>query len=161
MSEDAVLNNPRLIRCFFYVAGVLKENADRLERSGRPKIKKAEFYLTEEERAAVPISESPVTVSVFVQAVNQAAGGGETRKKLPVTAVTAWLVEKGFLKELETAPGKRRKAATPLAASVGILEEERQGQYGIYHAILYTADAQNFILDNLEDILALRAAGRD
>ena len=40
MSEDAVLNQPRLVRCFFYVAGVLKENADRLERSDRTRTKK-------------------------------------------------------------------------------------------------------------------------
>ena len=70
-------------------------------------------------------------------------------------------MEKGFLKELETAPGKRRKTVTPLAATIGILEEERQGQYGIYNSILYTADAQNFILDNMQDILDLRAASRE
>ena len=161
MSEDAVLNQPRLVRCFFYVAGVLKENADRLERSDRTRTKKPEFYLTPEERSAIAGSAAPVTVSVLVQAINEAVGGGETRKKLPTTAVTAWLVEKGFLKELETAPGKRRKTVTPLAATIGILEEERQGQYGIYNSILYTADAQNFILDNMQDILDLRAASRE
>ena len=160
LPEDTVLNQPRLVRCFFYVAGVLREDADKLERGARGRTKKPEFYLAPEERAAVPVSEEPVTVSVLVQAVNEAVGGGESRKKLPTTAVTAWLVEKGFLKEVETAPGKRRKTATPLAASVGILEEERQGLYGTYHSLLYTAAAQNFILDNMDDILALRAAER-
>ena len=122
LPEDTVLNQARLVRCFFYVAGILKEDADRLERGERARQpKKPEFYLTEAERAAVPISETPVTVSVFVQTVNDAVGGGESRKKLTLSAITNWLVEKGFLREVETAPGKRRKCVTPLAATVEAL----------------------------------------
>lgn len=157
LPEDTVLNQARLVRCFFYVAGILKEDADRLERGERARQpKKPEFYLTEAERAAVPISETPVTVSVFVQTVNDAVGGGESRKKLTLSAITNWLVEKGFLREVETAPGKRRKCVTPLAATVGILEEERTGQYGTYTTVLYTPEAQRFLLDNMEAILAAR-----
>lgn len=158
-AEDSLLNNPRLIRCFFYVADVLAEDVKRMEKGGGEKRpRKSVFFLTTEERERVPVSVGPVTVSTFMEGVNATAG--EERKRLPVTAVTAWLVEKGFLREVESAPGKRRKTVTPQAASVGILEEERQGQYGAYSAILYAPEAQRFILDNLDDIIALREGKR-
>lgn len=159
VGEDALLNNPRLIRCFFYVAGVLAEDVKRMERGGgEKKPRKSVFFLTPEERGVVPVSETPIGISVFMEGVNATAG--EERKRLPVTAVTAWLLEKGFLKELEGLNGKRYKSVTPQAASVGIVEEERQNSYGLYHAILYSADAQRFILDNLDDIIALREEKR-
>lgn len=159
LPEDTVLNQPRLIRCFFYVAGVLREDGDLLEKGRRgTRPKKEPFHMSPEEKEAVPIGEEPVTISEFVTAVNGAAGGGVTRTKVPTTAFTGYLVEKGSLREVETAPGKRRKEPTAQGAALGITSVEREGQYGVYVAVQYSAGARRFLLDNLEDVLAWREA---
>lgn len=159
LPEDTVLNQPRLIRCFFYVAGVLREDGNLMERGQRgPRPKKGPFRMTQEEKDAVPIGPAPETISEFVAAVNEAAGGGVTRTKVPTTAFTGYLVEKGFLREVETAPGKRRKEPTAQGVALGITPVEREGQYGVYVAVQYSAEARRFLLDNLEDVLAWREA---
>ena len=40
---------------------------------------------------------------------------------------------------------------------MGIILEERQGQYGIYYVTLYNLDAQRFIIDNIENVLSFHA----
>lgn len=161
LPEDTVLNQPRLIRCFFYVAGVLREDGDLMERGQRgPRPKKGPFRMTREERDAVPIGAEPATISEFAAAVNAAAGGGVTCAKLPTTAFTGYLVEKGFLREVETAPGKRRKEPTAQGVALGITPVEREGQYGVYLSVQYSAGARRFLLDNLEDVVAWREAQR-
>ena len=36
---------------------------------------------------------------------------------------------------------------------IGLSTETRQGQYGEYLAVFYNAEAQQFVLDNLADML--------
>lgn len=159
LPKDTLLNQPQLIRCFFFVANILKDDVARLEQAGRPKGKKIpEFYLTPDERSRVPISETPVTGSVLVQAINETVNVEAPRKRLTLSPITAWLMKNGFLQEVETAPGKRRKTVTPQSALVGIEEGERWSASGIYPCVLYTADAQNFVLDHMQDIMKLKAA---
>lgn len=38
---------------------------------------------------------------------------------------------------------------------LGISVEKRMGQYGMYQVVLYSEDAQHFIVDNVEAIMAL------
>jgi hypothetical protein len=46
------------------------------------------------------------------------------------------------------------KKPTSSGEEIGILLEKRQGQYGSYYVMLYNLDAQHFILDNIEAVLA-------
>ena len=74
-------------------------------------------------------------------------------KRLPATAVTAWMTEKGFLQLVETPDGRRSKRPTPQGEQIGLSTEDRQGVNGPYTVILYNNSAQHFIVDNLDDIL--------
>ena len=78
-------------------------------------------------------------------------------KKLQATRVTEWLAEKGFLKEMVSQDGKssKRKTLTDRSPLIGITQEERVSQYGRqYIATLYSKEAQQFIIDNLDEIIA-------
>ena len=74
----------------------------------------------------------------------------EMTKKLSTKTITNWLVEIDALKVIVQADGKNRKIPTTTGYSLGIMTEDRQGQYGPYSVVLYTAVAQRFIYDNID-----------
>ncbi len=146
---DSCLNNVRMARCFFYISGVL----DRLIAKGgfEPKAKKLDFSVSIEQLERITISSVPVRITEFVDMVYRAADN-PAMKKPGTTAFTGWLLKKGFM-ELVTGPdGKQQRLPTPAGRSLGISADKRQGQYGEYTAVYYNADAQRFMLDNIEAI---------
>ena len=151
--EDSTLNNVRLARCFFYVAGVLDKVIENEGYVGaKPKIKKAPFLLTAQQRAGIVLSVQPVRISEFTELLHAATGDPNMRKP-SATAFTNWLLEKGFLRKEDTADGKSNRIPTAAGQSIGLFTELRQGQYGEYTAVYYNHAAQQFLLDNLDAIL--------
>ena len=63
----------------------------------------------------------------------------------------------GFIEEIEI-DSARVKCPTANGKEIGILLEERQGQYGSYYVTLYNREAQQFIVDNIDAILSLDEA---
>ena len=61
--------------------------------------------------------------------------------------------------EENSAVGQRRRP-TASGETLGISVEDRVGQYGPYQVVLYNRDAQRFIVDNVDAIMAF-AAGKD
>ncbi len=146
---DTALNNVRLSRCFFYVAGVLTE---MIEGYGKRAVRGENlpaFSITEEELARVKAADAPVTVTALIRAIAEAAPG---RKKLAVTAVTGWLAQEGYLKA--AADGKGRKEVAQKGVELGLFTEMRDSPSGQYMAVLYPPEAQRFILSRMGDILA-------
>jgi len=151
MPEDSVLNNVRLARCFFYVSDVLGQVIANDGLIGA-KPRQQAFSITAEQLSKVRISQEPVRVTQLVEMIS-ASVGNQQMKKLSVTTVTNWLLEKGFL-EKQTAPdGKSRRVPTPNGIKIGLFTQTRQGQYGEYQAVYYSMEAQRFVIDNLPDML--------
>ena len=157
--EGNIVNNVRLSRCFFYVSDILRQVIDNggiapvktAQAGGKP-----EFLLSDEARAKFEISDIPVSVSDIAEQLN--ALSVDDTLRLPVTAVTGWLTEQGFLEVVVKQDGKNTKRPTEAGRSIGIATEDRTGMYGVYTVVLYTADAQRFILDNLDAIIAYRVS---
>jgi hypothetical protein len=80
-------------------------------------------------------------------------GPQEGVKKLPKKNLTKWLISLGLLEEVMVNEA-RVKRPTESGKEIGILQEERRGQYGNYFVVLYNRDAQQFIIDNIEAMLA-------
>ncbi len=152
--EDSVINQARLVRCFFYVSGVLQQVIDNGGvNSPKPRTtKKLPFELTDSMRDQVLYSAEPVYISFFVEQLNNLRDKS-TVKKLSTATVTNWLVEKGFLYLETDAFGKVRKYPTEAGKSIGISQEVRSGEYNDRIVVLYNEDAQHFIIDHMEDIL--------
>ena len=151
LPEDSALNNVRLARCFFYVSDVLGQviaNGGMI--GGRPKLQP--FSITVEQLSRVRISQEPVRVTQLVEMIGTAVDNPQM-KKLSTTAITNWLLEKGFLEKQTTPDGKSRRVPTSSGRMIGLSTETRQGQYGEYLAVFYNAEAQQFVLDNLADML--------
>lgn len=144
---DSVLNNVRLTRCFFYVSDLL----ERVIANGgvigeRPKLRA--FSITMDQLSKVQISQEPVRITQLVEMISAAVGDPQM-KKLCTTTITNWLLKKGFLEKQILANGKSKRVPTQSGSMLGLFAQTRQGQYGEYQAVFYTAAAQQFVLDNL------------
>ncbi len=104
-----------------------------------------------------PFGDRPVTVSVIAQQLNELVDL-ETMQKLKTTSITKFLLQSGLLFEEEGINGSKNKRPTEAGRQLGISTAQRTGQNGEYTAVVYDREAQQFILDNLDAIIALNAA---
>lgn len=159
MPDDSVLNNVRLVRCFFYVSDVLGQViANGGAIGGKPKLQA--FSITREQLSKVQISQEPVRITQFVEMISAAVNDSQM-KKLSTTAVTNWLLEKGFLEKQIAPDGKSIRLPTSNGMMIGLSAQTRQGQYGDYQAVFYNAEAQQFVLDNLPAMLTEKDTGQN
>ena len=86
------------------------------------KRKKYAFYLSDEEKKSLTISDTPITISAFVHRLN--APIKPTMKKITISQITKWLMNKGFLREIVEEYGKRVKIVTDQSSLIGINKEE-------------------------------------
>lgn len=150
ISNDSVLNNVRLARCFFYVSNILSTviaNGGEVQNMR----KKNKFHITDSELQLVQLSATPIPVSEICNLISQAIAD-KNCAKLPATKITNWLVYKGFLHIISTS-GKNHKYPTDMGTQIGISTEHRSGHRGDYDVNLYNQQAQQFLLDNLMAIL--------
>ena len=156
ISEDSVLNNVRLARCFFYVSGVLDgviANGGRVKRTA-----KNDFYITEEELRCIKPMREPIRITQFVGLLMNTINDPD-RKAIKATTITSWLTEKGFLSKQEDADGKSKRLPTAMGEQIGISAKLRQGQYGEYQAVYYSSEAQQFYSGPLAGDIAGKQAG--
>ena len=148
---DTALNNVRLARCFFYVSGVLQQVID----NGGQVVKrtKTPFVLTENMLAQLYAVDRPLRITEFAELL-VSSSGDENMRRPSTSKITDWLIEKGFLEKVPDVDGKQKRLPTPAGQELGIYTDYRQGYSGMYLAVLYSPEAQRFLLDHLEDILA-------
>lgn len=153
MPEDSLLNNVRLARCFFYVSGILQQGIDNGGTVGnkQQKKKKNSFVVTPQLLSRLAPAEHPLRISEFVGMLAAATDDPNT-KRPSTTAMTDWLLSKGFMEKVPNAEGKQQRVPTEAGRRIGMYTETRQGQYGEYLAVYYSPEAQRFLLDHLEEI---------
>lgn len=147
LPADATLNQVRLSRCFFYVGDVLRKV---IENGGEVEVKKRSrepLQITEEQLREIQPSDTPLTVTHLCKLISAGAEG-----KLSYKTVTDWMHERGFLCT-EIVHDKRRKRVSELGRQIGLFEERRQNEYGEYVSICYSREAQQFVIDNLPEML--------
>ena len=153
VDESDVINNVRISRCLFYVSGVL-DKVLHGEKNVIPKNVKREFEISAEKLKEFQYSETPIYVSELVNRMS-ALVDDEDMKKLQAKRITKWLVQSGFMEERVDSAGHTKKYVTPAGTEVGLFQEERDSRHGRYLVTLYSINAQRFIIDNIEAILAL------
>lgn len=151
VSDDDVINNVRISRCLFYVSDILRQVIENNGVFG--KTKKGPFFLSADVINQFVASEIPLSVSEITNCLNSLANL-DVCTKLKNSDITNWLVEIGLL-EIELTPeGKKTKKPTPQGTELGIGLDARVGMYGQYNIVLYNKEAQQFIVDNIETIVA-------
>ena len=156
--EDDVINNVRISRCLFYVSDVLRqviENGGVI--SALPKKGElAPYALPCEERSRYTFGEWPLSASQIAQRLNKLVDLS-TVLKLKTTSITKFLLQSGLLFEEEGSGGSKNKRPTEAGRKLGITTAQRTGLNGDYTAVVYDRQAQQFILDNLDAIIAINA----
>ena len=150
--EGDIINKVRVSRCLFYVSGILGEICRNGGKINAPRTSKIAFSITPEQLQNYVYTKYPISMTDIINKL-YALAANENMKKLPVTAVTNWLTDAGLLYIQELQGGKTSKRPTQMGMSFGITLEQRQGQYGEYTAVMYGAEAERFIIDNIYSII--------
>ena len=156
--EGEIINNVRISRCLFYVSDVLRQVIENggIQVKAVKESEKTPFALSYEERTRYPFGDWPATVSVIAQRLNELVDLN-AMQKLKTTSITAFLMQSGLLCEEEKPNGSKAKRPTESGLALGISTTQRMGQNGEYTAVVYSPEAQQFILDNLDAIMTINA----
>ena len=151
--EEELINNVHISRCFFFVSDVLRRVLENGGVSTKSRPKLAAFQIDHETLTHFAYSGEPLAISRITERINELVDTTQT-KKLSYNVIQNWLLEIGLLEEIELPDGKKKKRPSEQGRQVGISLEHRVNPYGKeYNVILYDRDAQQFIVDNLPELL--------
>lgn len=156
VSDNDIINNVRLSRCFFYVSDILRqviENGGVKKPKRTPKIS---FFVTVEQLEKFEYSSEPISVSEVAKRIN-AMTDNEKMENISYRQINQWLLNVGMLRLVDIGGKKPVKRPTEYGNQIGISVEIRMGRYGEYQVVLYNGEAQRFILDNIEAIAETKA----
>ena len=156
--EQDIIHNVRISRCLSYVSEVLRQVIESGWVIGTPpkKGELAPYALPFEARGRYTFGEWPLSASQIAQRLNELVDLS-TMQKLKTTSITKFLLQSGLLFEEEAPSGNKNKRPTEAGWKLGISTQQRSGQNGDYTAVVYDRQAQQFILDNLDAIIAINA----
>lgn len=150
VNDDDLINNVHISRCLFYVAELLGEVKTGTSVARRSKIP---FFLPTNVALNIPISISN-GIANFVRIVNGYIP--ENMKPLSAAQVIKWLRNEGLLQEVLKEDGHKTNLPTKKGNSIGITTEVQRNPEGMeYQRVVYSVDAQRFILNNIESITTL------
>lgn len=152
VSENDIVNNVRISRCFFYISDLLRRFAEGGFPEAAKKGKKQPFIITEEQRKRFEFSETPISVSEIARRFN-AAVNTEGALQMRYSGITFWLIESGLLSVDRREDGREVKLPTAAGMELGISQEVRSGANGSYTVVVYNENAQRYIVDNIDAIL--------
>lgn len=147
VKDDDLINNVHISRCLFYVAELLDEI--KIGSSISRRYQNA-FFLSVKDAVNIPIS-VPNGIANFVRTVNGYIPEG--MKPLSAAHVIKWLRNEGFMQEVLKEDGHKTNLPTEKGMAVGITTEVQRNPEGMeYQRVVYSIDAQKFILNNIESI---------
>lgn len=158
--DGDIINQVRLSRCFFFVSDVLRqviENGGVRPAAPVKKVPQRPFSLSVEERSRFAYSEKPITISEIGNRINSLADC-EDMRKFSCSKILVWLMSLGMMEWVDLPDGKRTRRPTTVGKEIGILVQEWTGDRGPYQVVLYDTRAQEFIIDNLDAVLAAENA---
>lgn len=152
-ADSDVINNIRISRCLFYVSDILRQVIESNGVQSKEKSTKKPFFLSVDSRKQFSFSATPISISEITKRINDLVDV-DTYKKLKHTDITSWLIEINALEVCSIADGKTVKRPTEQGKALGISTEKRIGRNGEYTVVLYNQETQQFILDNLDTVIA-------
>ena len=150
--ENDVANQVRLCRCFSYVASVLDKVIQNGGMVGGGAKVVVRLGLTEEQKQTVNLSERPIGITELAKRILAAAGVDRMRGVSGVH-MAAWLLDKGFLEEEFDDEEELQRVPSEAGMALGISKIMRETTYGVKPMNLYSIEAQQFVLDNLDEII--------
>ena len=159
--DETTLHNERLLKCFTYICSALdKQIAAMDQASVKPERKtgtsyhrKPPFAITEEQKQQIQLSGQDCLSSELTQAINDAVDD-KSRRKLLVKNINGWLEDQGYMKKITDQQGKEHRDIGERAAEIGLTSKTGMGAYGEYPIVMFSEQAQQFVLEHIEEIVA-------
>jgi len=145
---DVLLNDPRIIRCFYFVSEVL-DNVLKGEYSNK---NTSEFLITEQEKQSVVFTEGNIGVNKIAKCINKEINTLRSRKTSGA-AINTGLKRMGILSETKNDEGKTRTTINEDSHLYGFYLETRNFNGREYDAVVIDDKGKKFILDNIEEIM--------
>ena len=148
--EGDIALNPRLSKCFLYVADILSKIIDNPSALSEM-YKTNEWVVTPDVISRIECSAVRVGISTFAKRVNDAL---RSTRKFTATEINNWLLHEGYLTRITTSDNKMTKRPTQKGVDLGITTDEVMKENG--HAKYYVRcniNAQRFIRDHLSEII--------
>lgn len=168
VKNDSTFQQERLQKCFSFVSEILDEiirtngivtlPATEFSHGYEAVKKKSVFSLNQQQRNSIRVTNNPIIPSAFIKNINSVVDS-DNMEKLSLTTINKWLLKQGYLTEskVPTVINKNVKTVTPLSTQIGVIEQtvvdSKTGEAKTQ--LLFSRQAQEFILDNIESILSL------
>ncbi len=106
---------------------------------------------TAEVLAEIPCTDSPILLSALLRTINEGLSQAAC-STITASRAAAWLEAEGYLEREETDQGRSR-VPTPRGEMLGISQASHVGARGRFTVNLYAREAQQLLIDHLEDAL--------
>jgi hypothetical protein len=151
IEKEHFLQDPRIIRCMFFIADVLKRQIDEtIYRERRPTI----FSITAEEKERIEFPAGKIGVNEFSRCVNHVIDISRS-KKLTGVELNKRLKKMGLLNEEKTPDGRTRTTLDVQSAGHGFETGRKTYNGHEYEMVLFNDQGKRYLLDNLEIIMAV------
>ena len=151
LPETDIVNQIRISRCLFFVSDVLRQVIEKGGLRKTPKGAGIPFGLSAEQINRFQLFEQPIFISAITERINSLIEN-ENMRKLSYRSITTFLEREGYLVQFSDSQGKTKREPTDRGIGLGISTEERTGLRGDYKVVLYDKNAQQFILDHMNQI---------
>ncbi len=156
--ETDLLRHERISRCMQYVSNILQQTIIKTEaEQQREQVRRLlsdrpSFALPYEKRKQILLFDSPVSVKQIVKQINDQIEDPNMRR-LQSKQVIEWLAVMGMLAVKNDQKGIPIKYPTEKGKQLGITSEYRSARGETYLVAVYSREAQQFIIDNLDAII--------
>lgn len=154
IEQESFLDDPRIIRCLFYVNEILQMVIDGSLADKNLDRKKLPFVITEEEKQQVEFPEGSIGVNAFSQCINKVINPHRS-KKLSGMELNRQLKKMGILAEEVDEQGKKKTILPPESMKYGIHTELVNYNGNEYEKVVFNSKGVHFLLENLEKIMSL------
>ena len=155
LEETDVVNQVRISRCLFYTADVLRQLIERggltrIPSSKTPKAARIPFALSKEQIDRFQFFEQPIFITAFTERINSLHE--KNMKRLRRRSILTFLEQEGYIFEAIDSIGRVKRKPTKQGFDLGLSTVDKSGKDGDYTVILYNKNAQQYILDHLDQI---------
>lgn len=145
---DILLNDPRIIRCFYFVAEVL----DKVIKSEYSNKKVSGFVMTEQEKENVVFTQGKIGVNEVAKCINKHINPLVSKKTTGV-AINNGLKRMGILSVKVNSDGKKRTTITENSYILGFSLEKKIYNGNEYDQVVLDDTGKKFIIENIEEIM--------
>lgn len=161
LAYDCEIAADNFYKCFAYISEVLEKEINKSLHPDEPKIKRADFYLSDEAKEKVVISDDHVGINTVAARINDVIDR-DAMKGVSGGKLAECLVSMGYLR-LDTLPnGNTVRVASDKGSLAGIETQHRTDTVGkAYMQNVYSRKMQEFLVKNINDIMKHSAPKRE